>query len=539
MQEKCFIKDVVPEKDESSHHVIAAIAENMVVPLSAQYVDNFKVTPLARTSREGLDVYTNTILFLLAACVSEIFPNAVFRARHSVGNSVYCTVMQDGNPIADIAQKLTIALKALVAADVDISIIPVSYRDAVDTLKKLNRHDELALLSHRNPPVVLLSACGSFRALSQSPLAPRSGVLDLWEILPAGDGILINLPSVENPDTLPDISELYENGRYLEIFKKQLKRIKVTKIETIGDLNNAIKNKRFDELVRICETIHVKELSRIADTISSREPKVKLVLIAGPSSAGKTTTATRICTQLRVNGMETLLLSTDSYFVGDARNPRDENGNLDYETIEAVDRNRLAEDINMLFAGKGVKLRRFDFQKHDGYDDKEETFLPEGGVVVLEGIHALNPLLTEHIADDTKFKIYINALTQLVVDSCNRIPTSDTRLIRRLVRDAGFRGMSPLDTLRLWPNVEAGERKWIYPFQHTADAVFNSALDYELAVLKPYAQQLLNEVKPWDSEFAETRRLSGLLHNVSIANSKAVPGNSILRETIGGSQLDY
>jgi uridine kinase len=535
-----YIKELVPEKDSQGMDIIAALYENMVVHLSSPCCENAKVTPLTRKDPEGLEVYASTLLFLMAECACEIYPDFEFRARHSVENSIYCTLVDSqGNTPEDVASSLSAALKALVKADVEIEIIPVSYREAVETLKKLGRSDELELLFHRNPPTVLLSACGDFRSLNQGPLAPRSGMLDKWEIIPVPHGVLLNIPTLEKPDELPNREELFKNGTYLGLFKSHLQRGKITGVETIGDLNRAILEKRFNELVRICETMHTKELSRIADEITSRSPAVRLVLVAGPSSAGKTTTSTRICTQLRVNGMKPLLLSTDSYFVGDSRNPRDEEGNLDYETIEAVDRVRLSKDLNALFAGEGVYMRRFNFIEHEGYDDKEKTFLPPDGVVVIEGIHALNPLLTEGLGDFPVYRLYLNALTHLVIDSCNRIPTSDSRLLRRLVRDAGFRGMSPLDTFRLWPKVMEGERKWIYPFQHLADAVFNSALDYEVAVLKPYALELLNQVKPWDKEYVLARRLSGRLHNVSLATASAVPGNSILRETIGGSQLEY
>jgi uridine kinase len=534
------IADIVPEKDSSGMDVIAAVNGNMTLHLYSPCVDETDVRPLTRKDPEGMEVYVSTLLFLMAECASEIFPSAVFRARHSIENSVYCTIADaDGNTPEDAATSLAAALKSLVKANVDIRIVPASYKEAVDTLTKLNRADELELLSHRNPPVVFLSACGEFRALNQGPLAPRSGMLDKWEIIPVPHGVLLNVPTLDKPDELPDREELCKKGNYLGLFKSHLHRGKITGIETVGDLNRAILEKKFNELVRICETIHRKELSGIADEITSRSPAVRLVLVAGPSSAGKTTTATRICTQLRVNGVKPLLLSTDSYFVGDKRNPRDENGELDYETIEAVDRVRLSEDLNGLFSGKGVFMRRFDFIKHEGYDDTEKTFLAPDGVVVIEGIHALNPLLVEGLGDYPVFRLYLNAMTQLVVDSCNRIPTSYSRLLRRLVRDAGYRGMSPLETFRLWPKVMDGERKWIYPFQHLADAVFNSALDYEIAVLKPLALELINQVKPWDKEFLTARRLSGLLHNVSIASSGAVPGDSILRETIGGSQLEY
>lgn len=535
-----YIKDFVPAKAADGMDVIAAINANMVLHLSLPCIDETDVRPLTRKDPEGLDVYVSTLLFLMAQCASEIYPECEFRARHSVESSIYCSLVdKDGNTPEDAAQSLTASLKALVKADVEIKVLPVPYKEAIENLKRLNRIDELALLSHRNPPVVLLSACGNFRALNQVPLAPRSGVLDKWEIISVPHGVLLNIPTIDKPDELPDQEELCRRGTYLGLFKNSLQRGKITGIETLGDLNQKILSKNFNEIVRICEKMHSKELSNIADEITARSPAVRLVLVAGPSSAGKTTTSTRICTQLRVNGLKPLLLSTDSYFVGDKRNPRDENGNLDYETIEAVDRVRLSKDLNALFAGEGVYMRRFNFIEHEGYDDKEKTYLPSDGVVVIEGIHALNPLLIEDLGDYPVYRIYLNALTQLVIDSCNRIPTSDTRLLRRLVRDAGFRGMSPLDTFKLWPKVLEGEKKWIYPFQHLADAVFNSALDYEFAVLKPYALELLNQVKPWDKEYITARRLSGLLHNVSIASSSTVPGDSILRETIGESQLEY
>ncbi len=512
--------------------VIAAIVNNMVAPLSAPFVGKPDVEPLTRTMPYGIDVYRATLFFLLASCAAKLSPNSLFRVRHSLGSSFYCS--WDGDVSA-----LKRELKALVAADAPITVEYIPYGEAVDFFREAGRHDELNLLKHRNPPVVTVSRCGDFRALHQQVLAPSSGVADLWDIIPAPEGLVLELPSRAEPDELPDLTELLSDSRYLEVFKEHLNRAKVTGVETIGDLNQVILEKRFDEYVRVVETQQLRALSDVADAIVARRPAVRLVLVSGPSSAGKTTTSVRLCTQLRACGLKARLLSTDDYFVGDARNPRDADGNLDYETVEAVDRVRLADDLNALFAGKSVHLRKFDFRRHDGYDDDKSTTLEKDGVIVLEGIHALNPTLTEGIAEELKFRLYLNALTQLVVDSCNRISTTDTRLIRRLVRDFNFRGMSPLDTFRLWPNVAAGERKWIYPYQRHADAVFNSALDYELAVLKPFALQLLNQVKPWDREYLEARRLSGILHNVSLATSDAVPGDSILRESIGGSQLAY
>ena len=491
--------------------VLGAVCNNMVVPLAAPHFADPELHPLTRADDYGFEIYRSSLVFLLAKCAEELAHGSEFRVRQSISQALYCTwappARGPAKATGDIA-RLSATLAELVRADVPITAEPVPYKNAVEVLGKLGRVDELNLLRHRNPPAVLLSCCGDFRALNQTPLAPRTGVLDLWELIPADGGFILNVPPPETPRKLRSVPA---TAPFFNIFRHQAAHRRVTGVETLGD---------------------------IADHIAARG-NVRLVLLAGPSSAGKTTTAHRLCTQLRVVGLRPLLLSTDDYFVGDARNPRDAEGNLDYETVKAVDDVRLAEDLRGLFEGKPVRLRRFDFLKHDGYDAKETTRLPADGVVVLEGIHALNPELTSALPDDVKFRVYLNALTQLVVDSCNRISTTDTRLLRRLVRDFHFRGMSPLDTFRLWPNVVAGERKWIYPFQAKADAVFNSALDYELAVLKPFAGELLNQVKPWDAAFAEARRLSGILHNVSPAPADCVPGDSILRETIGGSQLTY
>lgn len=512
--------------------VIAAIVNNMVTPLSTPFVGSPELEPLTRVDAYGIDVYRATLFFLLASCAAKIAPKSQFRVRHSLGSSFYCSWEGD-------VPALKRTLRELVAADVPIVVEHTPYGEAVAAFQADGRDDELNLLRHRNPPLVAISRCGDFRALHQTVLAPSSGAADLWNVIPAPGGLVLQLPSCVEPDALPDLTDILDDSRYLEIFRDHISRAKTTGVETIGDLNQVILEKRFDEYVRVIEALQGRSLSSIADSIAARRPAVRIVLVAGPSSAGKTTTAVRLCTELRACGIKAKLISTDDYFVGDARNPRDENGNLDYETVDAVDDVRLAADMNALFAGESVRLRKFDFRRHDGYDDDAETRLEPDGVIVLEGIHALNPKLTAGIADDLKFRVYLNALTQLVVDSCNRISTTDTRLIRRIVRDFNYRGMSPLETFKLWPNVSEGERRWIYPFQRLADAVFNSALDYELAVLKPFALQLLNQVKPWDREYLEARRLSGILHNVSIAAPDAVPGDSVLRESIGGSQLAY
>ena len=307
---------------------------------------------------------------------------------------------------------------------------------------------------------------------------------------------------------------------------------------TIDELNAAVDSGEIDEIIRVCEARQCKELSKIADTITLK-PGVRLVQLAGGSSAGKTTTAKRLCTQLRVNGRVAMHMSTDDYFVGDARNPRDENGKFDYETIECVDMPRLAQDLNALLAGETIRPRRFDFIRHEGYDPDFTVSLPPGGMIVLEGIHALNPRLTAAVADNCKFRLFIDPVSQPIVFAFTRLSATDARLLRRLVRDNQFRKMDPMTTFSMWPKVLAGEEKWIKPFRPLADAEFDSALAYEPAVLKPFAQGLLARVRLRGIDDPKVEFLMEFLESVHPTGPTKVPGDSILRETIGGSQLEY
>jgi len=307
---------------------------------------------------------------------------------------------------------------------------------------------------------------------------------------------------------------------------------------TVEELNNHIATGEIDELMRVAEARQVKELSKIADTICAR-PNVRLVLLAGGSSAGKTTTAKRLCTQLRVNGRAAILLSTDDYFVEGSRYPRDENGNLDYEHVECVDIARLSHDVNALLRGEAIVERRFDFAAHDGYDTERRFTLPEGGIVAIEGIHALNPRLTDGVDEALKFRVLIEPKPSLQPIPGMAIASSDARFLRRIVRDRHFRKTEPADTVRQWPNVLAGEQKWIVPFMGLADARFDSYLVYELAVLKPYAGGLLAKLVRANVSSPLVTRATELFSTVTAIDATRVPGDSILRETIGGSQLDY
>lgn len=312
-------------------------------------------------------------------------------------------------------------------------------------------------------------------------------------------------------------------------------------LQSISQLNAAIASEGFAKLVAQGERLHAERISRITELVAARLPCVRLVLVAGPSGAGKTTTAMRLCRRLSENGVNALRISTDDYFVGDSRNPRDAEGNLDYEHFDAVDRDRLSADLLKIFAGEPLHRRRFNFVEHEGYDDPEVFDPPKNAVVVLEGIHALNPALAAGVPDDFKYRVYLNTLTQLVADEGGWLYYEDTRLMRRIVRDKTYRDMSPEKTILLWEKVSAGEMRWINPYRSYADSIFNTSLDYEIAVMKPVVEPVLEAV-PYlgGRENSEVRRLLAALKAVTpMTDTSLVPEDSILRESLGGSVFDY
>ncbi len=532
------VSDVVPSVAADGSPVIGAIVNNMVQPLYAPLLSHSKVEPVSTASKYGRLIYRDTLCFLLAKVIHEQFSGLVWRVRSSIGPALFCSVEPDSEIEwnEDLLEKIKTALQDAVAHNLAIVGESASYEDAVNIFKENKQGDKLNLILHRNQPFVYLTRCDSFYELSKKPLAHRSGIVNIFDLVFLKEGFVLNVPGETAPDQL---AELAPHEYLLDVCREHMRWGQILGVTTVGDLNKAIIEKRGDDFILTAEALHNKKLSRIADSIAFREKPVKLVLVAGPSSAGKTTFAKRLVTHLRVNGLRPTLISTDNYFVGDELNPRDENGKLDYEHIDSMVLPRLNNDLLALMDGKAVCMRGFDFVNKCGFDHDYHTQLEDKGIIVMEGIHCLNPQLTSDINQSEKFLIYVNALTQISVDTNNRISTNDTRIIRRIVRDHQFRNRPAINTLNMWESVMRGERRWIYPYQHLSDAIFNSALDYELAVLKPFATTLLNQVKPWDKVYIEARRLEEFLYNFSALSADVVPGNSILREYIGGSQLKY
>ncbi len=532
------VSEVVPSVAPDGSPVIGAIVNNMIQPLYAPLLSHAKVEAVSVAGKYGHLIYRDTLCFLLAKVIHEQFKGLAWRVRSSIGPALFCSV-EPGSGVRwnpKLLSRIKTALQQTIDRNLAIVGESYSYEDAVNIFKENSQSDKLNLILHRNPPFVYLTRCESFYELSKKPLANRTGILKVYDLVFLKEGFVLNVPDVDAPGA-PATLEPHEY--LLDVCREHMRWGEILGVTTVGDLNRAILEKRGDDFILTAEALHDKKISQIADRIVSRSHPVRLVLVAGPSSAGKTTLAKRLMTHLRVNGLRPALISTDSYFVGDDLNPRDAEGNLDYEHIEAMDRKRLNSDLLSLMAGGDVRLRGFDFINKRGFDQNFTTRLEENGVIVMEGIHCLNPDLTPGIAREEKFLVYVNALTQLSVDANNRISTNDTRVIRRIVRDHQFRNRPAIHTLNMWESVVRGERRWIYPYQHLSDAIFNSALGYELAVLNPLATALLNQVKPWDRAYIEARRLEEFLYNFSALGADTVPGDSILREYIGGSQLKY
>lgn len=535
------VGEVAPARASNGLPVLAALLNNEVVSLCQQVGMNCTIHPLTLADTHGWRVYRWSLTYLLGMAFRETLPGVAFRVRHPIGGGLFCSVMWPATIATHAAAEGTVervasCMREMVARDLPIERIQISYQDAIDNLSRHRQTDQLHLLKYRNPPQVTLTKCGDYIDMQHEPLVNRTGLLGRFELTPYQMGMVLRLPTREEPDIVPPLNN---HAHLFKIYQEHIGWGRILGISTVGQLNEAIAERRAEEIIQTVEALHDKKLSSIADQIASRQARPRLILIAGPSSSGKTTFAKRLLTHLRVNDIRPVMISTDDYFVGDELNPRDADGNLDYEHLEAIDLKRFNHDITLLLAGKPTCLPRFNFATKSREEDEEPTLIEPDQVIVIEGIHALNPDLTREIKRSEKFLIYISALTQLALDYNSRISTTDNRLLRRMVRDHQFRKHPPLATLQRWASVLRGEERWIFPFQHLADAVFNSSLDYELSVIKPYAGALLNEIKPSEPEYAEARRLSGILINFASISAAAVPGDSILREYIGGSQLRY
>ncbi|MDR1869665.1 MAG: nucleoside kinase [Treponema sp.] len=521
----------------AADEIAAVKVNNEIRPLGTTIFVNATVEPVLIDSPEGAMIYRRTLSFVLAIAARNIFPNDGVNVGHSMGNSYYYTFSSGDIPKDGQVESLAKEMEKLVKEDLPITFKYLAYEEALQLFKTHKQTDTALLLEQRSSSRIKVNECQGYMDIYIQPLLTRTGLLSTFELMPYRDGFLLRFPAIGKGKT---IAPFTDEPQLYQIYSDYKKWGRIVGVRVVGELNSRISNRTFLEYIRIAEAHQARKMADIASRIYEKRESIKIVLIAGPSSSGKTTSAKRLAIELMVMGIKPIAISLDDYYRGKDETPKNEKGEPDYECLEALDVPFLNEQLLALYRGEEITLPVYDFKtgsrtKSGGKKIK----LDSQNILIVEGIHGLNDALTHSIDRATKFKIYISALTQLNLDDHNRIPTSDNRLLRRMVRDSQFRGMDAAGTIKMWTNVQAGERKYIFPFQESSDTAFNSALDYELSVLKYYADPLLRAVKPNMYEYAEAVRLLSFLENFTPIPPQYVPGTSILREFIGDSEFKY
>ncbi len=532
------IEEVVTARDfpPSASPLVAMLVNNDVASLTYRLEVDSNLKPICLASREGANIYRRSLCFLLTKAAKQLFPDRRLVVGHSLGNGYYYYFdgLQHTEP-EDLSQ-LAERMRRIVREDLPIRRTVVSYLQAVELFRTRNQPDTELLLEHRNDPKAPLYECGDFVDLAHAVLVPRTGLLAAFEVMDYPPGFLLRYPHWDQPDCLEPFQD---SPALFSVYSEYKSWGKILGVSSVGRLNTLIHSGEEKQFIAVAEALHDKKIAEIADRIHSR-PETRLVLIAGPSSSGKTTFSKKLSIQLQVLGRNPVAVSLDDYFLPREQTPRDAEGNYDFEALEALDIELLNRHLLALAAGEEVMVPTFDFLTGSRRATEVHRLkLPDRAILILEGIHGLNDRLTPRVPAQQKYKIYVSALTQLNLDDHNRISTTDNRLLRRIVRDHQFRGHSALQTLSMWQSVRNGEEKSIFPFQNSAGSVFNSALDYELAVLKVFAEPLLITVKPDTEFFHEARRLLSFLNNFVPIQPGRVPGHSILREFIGESGFKY
>ncbi|MFN7035031.1 MAG: nucleoside kinase [Bellilinea sp.] len=526
-----FLK-ALPEWDDPL--IVGAIVNHELRELTYPITIESKVTPLTMTSADGARIYRRSLTFLLEAVFEELFPNATLTVDHSVTSGGYYCQVGGRVPLSDgELRRLETRMLELVKQDLPFERLTVPLSEAIQYFESKGHQDKVSLLRYRHRGTLVLYQLGSHRDYHHGYMVPSTGFLRWFGLRAMDDGFILQYPRRHAPKELlplPDFSVL------LKTFKQYGAWLAHLGIDNVGALNDAISADRIREIILVSEALHEQKIAEIAREIVRRAEQTRIILIAGPSSSGKTTFAKRLSIQLLAYGLSPFALEMDHYFVDREYTPRDENGDYDFEALEALDIHRLEQDLTRLIQGEEVQLRRFDFREGKSYPG-ENVRLEKDQMVILEGIHGLNPRLLPNFPSEQTFRIYVSCLTQLNLDRHNRISTTDTRLLRRIVRDARERGYSAQETIGRWESVRRGEKNYIFPYQENADEIFNSALVYELSALKPLAEPLLRQVPYGTPEYIEAKRLLAFIEWFLPLEMDLIPDNSILREFVGGSNL--
>lgn len=534
------VADLIKEVPlEGGLPVVAVKICNNFASLMDSVTVGCNLEPVSLGTTAGMRIYRNSLIYLFELASRTIFPDRRVVIGHSLGHGFFHR-FRDGGPQADEndADSIEGAMRALVTRDLEILPDEISWDDAVDYFRNPLFPSTSQLIEELNEPRVGIWRCDNFITLRHSPLVPRTGMLKTFSIESYRGGFLLRYPPSQTPE---DIGAKDDEPMLFSVYEEHKKWGEILGVSNVAQLNELSRNRvQAREFIQTAEALHDRKIAEYAGLITSKRDRVKAVMIAGPSSSGKTTFTKKLALSLKSAGLKPQLISLDDYYRELTDVPLNEEGKPDFEVLEALDVDLFNRNLENLFAGKETEIPIFDFKKVCGRLDKgRKISLDDDGVLLFEGIHGLNPDLTPGMDRDKAFRIYISALTQLNLDDHDRIPTTDNRLVRRIVRDHQFRNYQAIDTLRIWPSVRRGEEKHIFPYQGSADVMFNSALDYELAILKVFAEPLLRTVSPVEEEYGEARRLMSFLRNFSPFPVEEVPELSIIREFIGRSGFRY
>ena len=512
---------------------VSAKVNNKVEGLNFRVYHNKDVEYLDLTSPSGQRTYTRTLFMVLCKAVHDLYPKGNVWIDIPVSNGYYCDLIIGEEVTEQVAASIRQRMQEIIDAKLPLRRHECTTEEAIKIFE--GRESKVKLLKGTGSLYTTYYDIDGYKDYYYGSLLTNTSQLKLFGLEKYFDGLLLRIPSLKDPGQL---GELIHQDKMFDIFKEHHHWQDILGLRTIGDLNEAVDKGMTTELINLSEALQEKKIAHIADEIAARK-KVKMVLIAGPSSSGKTTSCKRLSIQLLTNGIRPIAISLDDYFVDREHTPKDENGEYDYESLYALNIPLLNQQMNDLFNGKEIELPKYNFQTGRSEKSGKKLKMHENDVLVVEGIHALNPELTAQIPDEQIFRVYASALTTILLDSHNYVPTTDNRLLRRIIRDYKYRGVNAMETIHRWPSVRAGENKWIFPFQENADAMFNTAMIFELAVIKQQAVPLLEQVPENCDEYSEAYRLLKFLKYIKPITNRQVPPTSLLREFLGGSSFKY
>ena len=514
---------------------VSARVNNKVEGLHFCVYQNKDVEYLGLNTPSGIRTYTRSLFMVLCKAVHDLYSGSEVIIDIPISNGYYCNLNLGHKVEEEDVYKIRNRMSQIIEANLPIQRFESTTEEAIDMFAKLGDEAKVKLLKSSTSLYSVFYVLDDYIDYYYGSMLTKTKEITLFGLELYYDGVLLRIPSVKDPSTL---GEIVKQDKMFEVFKEHHRWQNIIGISTVGDFNDAVSKGLATDLVNVSEALQEKKISHIADSISIND-KLKVVLIAGPSSSGKTTFCKRLSIQLLACGIKPIQISLDDYFVNRIDTPKDENGEEDYESLYSLNINLINEQFNALFSGEEVELPKYNFQTGISEKSGKRIKMYDNNILIVEGIHALNPKLTENIPSEKKFKIYASALTTILLDDHNYIPTTDNRLLRRIVRDYKYRGCSAKDTIHRWPSVRAGENKWIFPYQEEADVMFNTAMLFELAVIKQQAIMILEQVPESCEEYAEAYRLRKFLSYFSPLSNRNLPPTSLLREFLGGSSFKY